>query len=92
MTTRLYLVRHGATDMTMEDRFSGSADVELSDEGREQAQRLAERLADDNITAVFTSPLSRTLETARILAGPHGLCLRYPGTACARSAMVTGKA
>jgi len=73
MTTRLYLVRHGATDMTMEDRFSGSVDVELSDEGREQAQRLAERLADDNITAIFSSPLSRTLETARILAGPHGL-------------------
>jgi len=73
MTTRLYLVRHGATNMTMEDRFSGSADVALSDEGREQAKRLAERLADDNIAAVFSSPLSRTLETARILAGPHGL-------------------
>jgi broad specificity phosphatase PhoE len=73
MTTRLYLVRHGATNMTMEDRFSGVADVELSDEGRKQAQRLSERLADDDIAAVFSSPMSRTLETARILAGPHSL-------------------
>jgi probable phosphoglycerate mutase len=73
MTTRLYLVRHGATEMSMEDRFSGSADVELSDEGREQARRLAERLADDDIAAVISSPLNRTLETARILSEPYGL-------------------
>jgi broad specificity phosphatase PhoE len=71
--TRLYLVRHGATRLTAEDRFSGTVDVELSDEGRHQAQRLAERLAHDPIHAVFCSPLSRTLETAEILAKPHGL-------------------
>ena len=75
MTTRLYLVRHGATAMTMEDRFSGAADVQLSDEGREQAKRLAERLADDDIAAIFSSPLDRTMETARILARPHNLPL-----------------
>jgi broad specificity phosphatase PhoE len=55
MTIRLYLVRHGAKDMTMGDRFSGSVDVELSDEGREQAKRLVERLAEDDIAAVFSS-------------------------------------
>jgi broad specificity phosphatase PhoE len=75
MTTRLYLVRHGSTVMTMEDRFSGAAEVQLSDEGREQARHLAERLADDDIAAVFSSPLDRTIETARILAGPHNLPL-----------------
>ena len=75
MKTRLYLVRHGATVMTMEDRFSGAADVQLSDEGREQAKRLAERLADDDIAAIFSSPLDRTMETARILARPHNLPL-----------------
>ena len=37
MTTRLYLVRHGATQLTAEDRFSGSIGVDLSDEGRAQA-------------------------------------------------------
>ena len=73
MTTRLYLVRHGATQLTAEDRFSGSIGVDLSDEGRAQAGRLAARLAEHKIAAAFCSPLSRTLETARIIAKPHGL-------------------
>ena len=66
-TTRVFLVRHGATTLTAEDRFAGETDVPLSDEGREQARRLAFRLADDNIARVFASPLGRTMETARIL-------------------------
>jgi broad specificity phosphatase PhoE len=74
-TTRLYLVRHGATQLTAEDRFSGSVGVELSDEGRDQVARLSERLARDAIGAVYCSPLSRTVETAEILARPHRLPL-----------------
>jgi broad specificity phosphatase PhoE len=66
-------VRHGATQLTAEDRFSGSVGVDLSDEGRGQVKRLAERIANDGIAAVYCSPLSRTLETARILAKPHRL-------------------
>ena len=67
--TRLLLVRHGATAATEEDRFSGSTVAELSEQGRWQAARLGERLADQNITAVYASPLSRALETARIVGG-----------------------
>ena len=74
-TTRLYLVRHGATQLTAEDRFSGSAGVDLSDEGRRQAARLGERLRDEEITAAFSSPLTRTLETARIIAASCGLTI-----------------
>src|SRR5436190_5710323 len=73
MSTRIFLVRHGATILTAEDRFAGATDVQLSDEGREQVHRLAERLRDDGITAVYASPLGRTVETASILAAPHGL-------------------
>lgn len=73
MTTRLYLVRHGATPLTAEDRFSGANNVHLSDEGRTQVDRLARRLMDDKLEAIYTSPLDRTLETARIIARPHGL-------------------
>ena len=73
MTTRLYLVRHGATPLTAEDKFSGAENVYLSDEGREQVQHLAVRLADNDLSAVYTSPLDRTLETARILCKPHKL-------------------
>ena len=73
MTTRLYLIRHGATQLTMEDRFSGAENVYLSEDGKAQAKRLALRLADDHITAIYTSPLDRTMETADIIARPHGL-------------------
>jgi len=73
MTTRLFLIRHGATTLAAEDRFAGSIDVELSDEGRAQAAALAERLADDAIAAVYASPMKRTTETAAIVARPHGL-------------------
>ena len=73
MTTRLFLIRHGATQLTAEDRFSGAENVYLSEEGRAQAERLALRLADDNIGAVYASPLDRTMETARVLAEPHQL-------------------
>jgi broad specificity phosphatase PhoE len=71
--TRLFLVRHGATQLTAEDRFSGSVGVDLSAEGREQVERLGERLADDPVAAAYASPLSRTLETATILSRAHGL-------------------
>ncbi|HLO32033.1 MAG TPA: histidine phosphatase family protein [Anaerolineales bacterium] len=73
MTTRLYLVRHGATQLTAEDRFSGATNIHLSEAGREQAEHLARRLADDNISAIYCSPLDRTMETAAILAEPHRL-------------------
>ena len=67
--TRLYLVRHGATQLSAENRFSGAVGVDLSDEGRHQAASLGDRLDDQGIAAIYTSPLSRALETARIIAG-----------------------
>ena len=67
--TRLFLVRHGATAATAEDRFSGSTNAELSEEGRWQAARLGERLSRQNITAVYASPQARAFDTARIIAG-----------------------
>jgi probable phosphoglycerate mutase len=74
--TRIFLVRHGATLLTAEDRFAGATDVPLSDEGREQVRRLAMRLRAENISAIYASPLGRTAETARILAEPHGLAVQ----------------
>jgi probable phosphoglycerate mutase len=71
--TRLFLVRHGATVLTAEDRFAGETDVLLSDEGRDQARRLSTRLAPERVAAVYASPMKRTVETARILAAPHDL-------------------
>jgi broad specificity phosphatase PhoE len=73
MTTRIYLIRHGSTTLSAEDRFSGGTEVDLSEEGRWQATCLAKRLADDKITAVYCSPMRRTVQTASIIGKPYHL-------------------
>src|SRR4051812_18126942 len=64
--TRLFLVRHGATTASAEDRFAGAIDTPLSEEGRRQATLLGDRLAKEQIDAVYASPMSRAMETARL--------------------------
>src|SRR3954452_5952208 len=73
MTTRVLLIRHGATVLSAEDRFAGATDVALSEEGRQQALALAERLADAEIAAIYASPMQRTVATAHLIAAPHRL-------------------
>ena len=72
MTTRVSLVRHGATVASAEDSFNGETDIALSETGREQARSLGRRLAQERIDAFYASPLSRAMETARLIAAPHG--------------------
>ena len=69
----MFLVRHGATQRTAEGRFSGSVGVDLSDEGRWQAERLGVRLRREELTAAYASTLSRALDTADIIAAEFGL-------------------
>lgn len=71
--TRLYLVRHGATQLTAEDKFSGADGVELSEEGRSQAALLGERLQHEEIRALYASPFARAAETARLVGKHCGL-------------------
>src|SRR5437763_11212331 len=73
MTTRVFLVRHGSTELSAEDRFAGAVDVLLSDDGRNQARMLGGRLAHEKVAAVYASPMKRTVETARLIAEPAGL-------------------
>ncbi|HEX6497896.1 MAG TPA: bifunctional RNase H/acid phosphatase [Micromonosporaceae bacterium] len=72
--TRLLLVRHGATELTAQRRYSGRGDVPLSDRGRQQADRVAARLAafGTPVSAVLTSPLTRCVETAERIADALG--------------------
>jgi broad specificity phosphatase PhoE len=71
MPTRIYLVRHGETDLTAEDRFAGSTNIPLSADGRRQVKALAERLRSDTLDGIYASDMDRTMETAAIIAEPH---------------------
>lgn len=73
---KLILVRHGETLWNREGRVQGTSDIELSDMGRLQVQRLAESLRNDNIKNIYSSPLRRAYETASIIAEQIGIPVR----------------
>jgi probable phosphoglycerate mutase len=73
MKTRILLVRHGATVYSAEERFAGSSDIDLSDGGRELARKLGERLAKVKIDAFYCSDMKRAVQTATLVADPHGM-------------------
>lgn len=68
---RLLLIRHGQTKLHRADRFWGKTDIELSDTGIRQAERLRNRLAKYRIDVFYASTLKRALETAEIIAFRH---------------------
>lgn len=68
--TTLLLVRHGETQWNREERVQGQIDVDLNDRGREQAERLARRLADETLHALYSSDLQRARATAESLRRP----------------------
>lgn len=71
--TTLLLARHGESDWNRARRWQGHADRPLTDLGRRQARELAERLADVELDAVYSSDLQRASETAEIVARSQGL-------------------
>lgn len=64
----LLFIRHAQTDYNFQRRLQGSLPVPLNAAGRAQAQSLAAYLMDFGIDAIYTSPMSRALQTAQILA------------------------
>lgn len=70
---RIYLLRHGETEWNWQRRVMGSLPIALSGTGVQQARALAEALARRPLAAVYSSPLLRAMQTAEILAAPHGL-------------------
>ena len=67
----LLVIRHGLPVRV--DDAGGPADPELSEEGHRQARLVAGFLADEGITAVYTSPMRRAVETAAPLAEALGM-------------------
>lgn len=66
---RIYLVRHGQTDLNIQKRMQGRTGLPLNEVGRAQAEALAQELKDVRFDAVFSSPQERAVETAKIASG-----------------------
>jgi probable phosphomutase (TIGR03848 family) len=71
--TTFYFVRHGLTSHTGHKLSGWLPGIHLSDEGREQAKALAERLEKVPFRAIYSSPIERTRETAEAIAERHNL-------------------
>ncbi|MEN6319397.1 MAG: histidine phosphatase family protein [Syntrophaceae bacterium] len=75
--TRIILVRHGQTEWNRVERFRGHADVPLNEAGLEQAETTGRRIAAEwRPEAIYSSPLSRAVRTAEIIAGHYGLSVQ----------------
>jgi len=72
----LYCVRHGESLYNAEGRVQGQSDVVLSDFGRRQGEAVAAALAEKPLDAIYSSPLSRALQTAEQVARRTGLPVR----------------
>ncbi len=73
--TRIYLVRHGTTEWNREEIFRGRADCPLNETGRAEARALTDYFRGVEIQEIYSSPLSRAVQTADALASPRGLAV-----------------
>ena len=71
--TTLYLVRHGETVDNVCQIMQGQTQGELNENGIRQAQTLSEEWRDKPLDVVIASDLKRSVDTAAIIAEPHGL-------------------
>jgi len=74
--TRFLIIRHAKSEGNLEHKFQGRDDTPLSDFGRKQAQTLKDRLKNEQIDAVYFSPLVRARDTAGIAFSERGVPLR----------------
>ncbi len=67
----IYIVRHGQTEQNLKKRMQGRSDFPLTELGREQAQSVGDAFREAGIVfdKVYTSPLDRAVETAKLVAG-----------------------
>jgi broad specificity phosphatase PhoE len=71
--SRVYLVRHGQTAWNVGEIFRGRADVPLDETGKGEVHLAGETLKDETLHAVYSSPLSRSMETAENIAKFHDI-------------------
>jgi broad specificity phosphatase PhoE len=72
----LFIVRHGETEANEEGIEAGPLDYPLAKKGVKDAEFIAEALSETKVSAVYSSPIFRAVETAKILARPHHLKIK----------------
>ena len=65
---KLYVARHGQTVWNAENKVCGITDVDLTPKGIAQAKELAQSVAEKTVDIILTSPLSRAVETGKIVS------------------------
>lgn len=73
---KLYVVRHGQTDWNVQNKVCGITDVELTEEGKAQAEKVADTLSGNHIDLILSSPLKRAMQTAEIISRKCGTDLQ----------------
>ena len=71
--SKVYLVRHGQTAWNVGEIFRGRADIPLDEIGKREVHLAGEALKNESLHAVYSSPLSRSMETAENIAKFHTL-------------------
>lgn len=69
---KLYIIRHGQTDWNIAKKIQGRQDIPLNERGRYQAGCLKKAMENRPVTAVFSSPQIRAMETAKAVASSSG--------------------
>lgn len=68
MTAKVYVVRHGQTAWNLEEVFRGRMDIPLDETGKKEVHLAGEAIKDETLHAIYSSPLSRSMETAENIA------------------------
>ena len=74
--TKVIFIRHGQTEWNVTGRYQGQSDVQLSEEGRQQAVKLAENFPVERVDAIYASDLQRAMVTAETIAKQFGLSVQ----------------
>ena len=70
---KLYLIRHGQTDWNLQGKIQGSVNIPLNTTGRHQAELMAEAMDERPVKKIFTSTLTRAVETAKAIGTRQGV-------------------